>query len=278
MMDVETQKAVLPDAPKQWPLQGLGDAITLALITAAAYVGAFGYEAGLCLHFGIPIGLVRISTEVLISSLLPVLGFAVVLVLWLEPLALPFAAQERRARRGGPVIIVHVAAGAIAIILFLAFGYSSQGLATLLFLVLLVDGAMAFFACLAFAWRKWGMEKWPRVSATLSETASSTPRPLGVISRYMRFRHVVIIFFLPLCFTVGALSGLRNSRVWDTFYAIPSKGIIIVRDYGDVHVCKPVSEVADTVGPGTILLTTADISKLLITSHKFSRPPTVQIR
>ena len=276
-MAIPEIETVRSDTSKQWPSLGLGDALTLALISAGAYVGAFGYEAGLCIHFGIPVGLVRISTEVLISSLLPVLGFAIVLVLWLEPLALPFAVQERP-RRAGPVIIVHVAAAAIAIILFLAFGYSSQGLLTLGFLVLVIDSAIAFFGCLAFAWRKWGAGKWPRVSAALSESASPTPRPFSVISRYVGFRHVAVIFFLPVCFMIGALSGLRNARVWDTFYAVPSKRMIIVRDYADLHICKPLGEVPDTVGPGTVVLTTADISNVLITSHKFSRPPNVRTR
>lgn len=260
-----------PNAP---PWLSLGDALTLTLMTAAAYVGAFGYEAGICRHFDIPAGLVRISIEVLIRSLLPVLGFTVVLVLYLEPLALPFVGSENRPRGVERFVIgLNVALGALAITSFLTFGVSWHALVTLLLVLVMVNVVLAVFTAFAFAWRRWGAARWPRLATVVSEAQTPTLLPFAVVGRYVGFRHIALLIFLPLCFATGALSGSRNARIWDTFYSIPSKGVIIIRHYGDIHVCKPWREGAKAVDAATIVLTTADIANTSITSHKFPHPP-----
>ena len=266
---------VRPERPAAFQL---GDALTLTLVTAAAYVGAFGYEAGLCMHFSIPAGLIRISPEVLISALLPVLGFTFVLVLGVEPLALPLVPPESRPKGfKGVILIFHVVVTAVAIALGLGLGYSRAGVVTFLLLLLFADLMIGIWAGFAFLWRRWGATRWPRLATAVTATEQGPAlRPFAVISRYVAFRHVALLLLLPLCFALGALSGSRNARVWNRFYSIPSKSLIIIRHYGDLHACKPWNPGTDFIGGDTIVLTTSDIANVPIALHKFPAPPAIR--
>jgi len=256
----------------------IGDALLLAGLTATAYIAAYGYERGFCIHFSVPEHFIRVSVEALISSFVSICIFLSLLIWWLDP-ALNLLSDLNWNKLLHFAFGIHAVFLCLAIPFFVAFGLSWFGVRTFLLLVLIIDVCVALFVGLAYLSYRLFAKKTSGENSTLEQQLAGKERlsVFGLLFKYVDYHYVVMIIALPIIYAVAWLAGIREARSERFFSLIPSKNLIIIRNYGDLYVCKPLSTAApDNLAATTIVLKSDHLSGVPIVSKVFSKPPSVE--
>ena len=113
---------------------------------------------------------------------------------------------------------------------------------------------------LSFHNRVEGLDKAPYRVALLTAPTVST---------HYTFAAIALLLITGIAATLGEYSA-RNKTV---FVEIPSKQLIIIRSYGDKHLCKPLSSIPNRFRSQTKVLTTEKIADEVLEMRTFPKPP-----
>src|SRR6266446_7424910 len=250
----------------------IGDALVLAAFTATAYIAAYAYERGYCSHFGLPEHFVRVSIEVLIKCFVSIFLFFGA-VIWVIDFVLGLLSNLNWDKLTNFALGIHVALLGLAMPFFVAYGFSWSGVRTFLVIVLVVD-ALILVTGLVTAGVVYLRNRWfPKRPSIKKEKLTV----FGFLFRYVDPRYALLpMIVLPVVYGFAWLSGIREARNEVFFSAIPSKNLIMIRNYGDLDLCKPISLTSPSLAAGTVVLKDGDLSNVLIVSKDFTKPPSVE--
>lgn len=277
---------------EEWPLfsmtsatessrVGFSEALLVGLITATAYVAVYSYESSVCVHFGIPQSLIKISTEVLIGSFLAVSGF-VLSALFLVNIVLGFLVPSKRDPDSllHTALVAHAGIACFGVLLFNAIGFTLKrvmyfvGVIVIIDLILTITILIVVFFVSRLAKRLPAVER----QAVLKEVAEDPPVDLWILlRRYVQRQYLFAVLCLFGVVLLADFAGTRVARLQKEFFFVEPKNLVIVRAYADAFVCKPiVGEQSEKLGAATVILKLEQLTDVPVIVKRFVEPPEVE--
>jgi uncharacterized protein with PQ loop repeat len=257
---------------------GFTEALLLGLLTAAVYVAAYSYESSICAHFAIPQNLIKVSTEVLVGSFLAVTGFLLSGII-LVNIAITLLVPSKRDPNSlwHCILIVHVCIICFGVFLFQAIGFTWHRVAYFVGVIAAIDAVTAAVIAVVVIFIRRQQRRYPMVDFNEVARDVAADPPLDVfllLSRHVQRQYLVAAACLLIVWILAAFAGMRMARLERRFFAIESKGLVIVRSYGDSFICKPVvGEQGESLGRDTVILTTQQLTDVPLKVKDFAQPP-----
>lgn len=239
----------------------LSEGLLIGLLTVASYFGAYQFEVGYGVYWGIPITLIEISLSKVLYAGISIYSVAYFMLFFTNPAISVFGyelVREDSLRRR--TVIIHIGFLALGIFLFQVFGRNPI---IFLFLIAFVVGTDIILMVLPYLWvryvTKTGRGFFDRVQQFW---AGGPPDAYDLAQKHTGINLSTALFVFAAFYLLSLGAGYGAGRSEKVFYIDKEANMALLRRYGDTYIYRQVTPDHDAICGDLVVRSRDDFSKI----------------